>query len=258
MPEPAIPDPDTLPGHVEWRLSAPAADTAVLVAALAGGDAAQAMDYSTRDLYLSRIHAAFFGHRIDATRRCNDCGATFDLDFDLRDVKASLAAAPRPACVAEVRADGRVRLESGHLLRAPTPADGAAVAGLPLEAAEAALLDRCIADDDAHRPLDRAAAEAALEWLAPILDLDLDGTCPECGAVERLWFSMEHYLARSLQRERSRMLREVHLLASDYRWSFDDILRLGRRDRRDLAALAELDRSAARNGGMSGLSGGWT
>jgi hypothetical protein len=249
MPTYSIPDPDALPGHVEWRLAAPGADAETLVAALAGDDAARAMDFSARDLYLAGLYGAFYGHRVEATRRCPDCGAAFDLDFDLRDVMASLAAAPRPACVADVLEDGRVRLDSGHVLRKPTLADGAAVARLPVGAAEAALLDRCVEDGGARGPLDRDAAEAALEWLAPILDLDLEGACPECGAAERLRFSIEHYFARSLQRERTRMLREVHVLASSYRWSFDVILRLGRRDRRDLAALAEDDRSAARTRG---------
>jgi hypothetical protein len=249
MPIYPIPDPDALPGHVEWRLAAPGADAGALVTALAGEEAARAMDFSARDLWLAGLYGAFYGHRVEATRRCTDCGAAFDLDFDLRDVTASLAAAPRPACVAEVLEDGRVRLDSGHVLRAPRLADAAAVAGLPVEEAEAALLDLCVEDGGARGALDRDAAEAALEWLAPILDLDLEGTCPECGAAERLRFSIEHYVARSLQRERSRMLREVHVLASSYRWSFDVILQLGRRDRRDLAALAEHDRSAARTGG---------
>src|SRR5919106_246694 len=205
-----------LEGHVEWQIGGWLGDGARLVARLVGEEAAREMPVGERDLLLAEVYHELFGPRVEASRRCGACGEPYDFDFQLVEVTSSLSATPRPKAVVGLLADGRAQLASGHLVRAPTLADEAAVAALSVEEAEAALLARCVEEGEADAPLEPEAAAAVLEWLSPIVDIDLLGSCPECGAEEATRFSIEHYLIRALLGERRQLLREMHLLAAAY------------------------------------------
>lgn len=200
-----------------------------------------------RDRLMGAVYAQVFGARVLASRRCGACGELYDFDFRLADLEAALAAQPCPPEIVRLDERGHAVLASGHVLRPLTLADEAAVAALPLEAAEAALLERALvsapggADTDGAA-LDPEVAARVLEWLSPAMDTDLEGTCPECGAQELTRFAIEPYLMRALAGERRQLLREVHLIAAGYGWSQAEILGLSRDDRRQLAALIEADR----------------
>ncbi|TVS00164.1 MAG: hypothetical protein EA406_01245 [Rhodospirillales bacterium] len=241
-------DINDLQGSAEWQIVGRQGDGARLAGFLIGEDEVERMPVGERDRLLAQVYEELFGRRILASRRCGHCDEPYDLDFVLADVVAAVAATPQPPEVHRVRDDGRAELASGHVLSAPTHADENAVADLTLEDAEAELLERCIDRSSAHGPLDPETAAAVLEWLSPVVDLDLLGTCPECGVAETTRFSLEHYLVRALAQERTQLLREVHLLAATYGWSRGAVLELARRDRRHLAALVEAERNAWRLG----------
>jgi hypothetical protein len=235
-------------GRLEWQIRGNRGDGIRLVSALLGEEAALALPVAERDRLMGAVYSEVFGPRVLASRVCAACGEPYDFDFLIADVEAELDRQPRPTEVDHLDAAGRAVLTTGHRLRPPTLADEVAVSDLPLEAAEAALLSRCVeapeGGDDAA--LDRDVAEQVLEWLSPITDVDLVGTCPECGATDATRFSIEHYVLRALAADRRQLLREVHLIATAYGWAHDAILGLARDDRRQLAALVEADRRGGR------------
>ncbi|WP_428667459.1 hypothetical protein [Reyranella sp.] len=192
-----------------------------------------------RDRLLAEIYVAEFGDRIDCVLRCEACGSPFDIDFKLGDLLASAGLLPVDIAFAR---NSTVTLDDGRRLRLPRGSDELALQGMSAEAAEAALLARCIVEGDAA-PGDLAVHDA-LEAAAPILDTELDATCPECGAPTQTHFDLQHYLLTSILQEMPARTAEVHLLASTYGWSLHEILELDRKRRRAFAAAIERDRGA--------------
>jgi hypothetical protein len=66
--------------------------------------------------------------------------------------------------------------------------------------------------------------EAAMQALAPALSADLQGQCPECGAIVQVRFEPRAYCVQEL-RDRARFIHEdVDVLARRYHWSEPRIL----------------------------------
>lgn len=198
---------------------------------------------SQRDRLLATVYERTFGPRIESTVRCTLCGELFDLSFILENLLAELTAAASSSA-AEVQPDGTFRLPNGVPFRLPTGEDEMAVAGLSPEDAERELLERCLIEP--ANSVDLEAVQNAMEEVAPILDLDLDAQCPECGARQSVHFDVQLYLLRALEQERTRMAREVHRLAIAYGWSLNEILGLFRSQRRAFVELIEADLSVQR------------
>jgi hypothetical protein len=207
-------------------------------AALRPGEA-QDLTASDRDRLLASVYLAEYGARIDCVLHCAACGAPFDIDFRLPDLMAQLGidlqARPVPH-------DDLVRTADGRRLRLPRGRDEIALLGLPPEAGATALLARCLVQGTAE-PSDPEVL-AALEQAAPILDVDLDATCPECNAAAQARFDLQHYLLATITQESPARLAEIHLLAATYGWSLHDILSLRRRRRRAFAVAIERERGA--------------
>ena len=198
-----------------------------------------------RDRLLAALWQHEFGDTILATHRCGDCRELFDLSFSLAGLVESLEAMPRPEDVDGMTPDGHARLKTGQTVRPPTAVDEAAVAAMPVATAADALARRCVSGGALPAPdvLDRV-----LDWLDPVVDVDLVGVCPECGARQAVRFSIEHYLMTALRLEQRRLMREIHLLAATYGWSLGEVLSLDRQERQVLTAHVEADRHAARAG----------
>jgi hypothetical protein len=207
-------------------------------AALGPGEARR-LTASDRDRLLAEIYAAEFGNRIDCVLRCDACDNPFDIDFRLPELMASLNLPPADVAVAGTPV---VTLDDGRRLRLPRGSDELAVQDSAAEAAEAALLARCMIEGDAM-PADQAVHDA-LERAAPLLDVELDATCPECGAMVQAHFDLQHYLLATIIQEAPARIGEIHLLAATYGWHLRDILELGRRRRRAFATAIERDRGA--------------
>jgi len=98
-------------------------------------------------------------------------------------------------------------------------------------------------------PMGEATLSRDIEAADPALELDLSGTCPECGTAQKTPFSMVGFLSAALARDLRFLLREVHLVARAYRWSLESILGLSRVERQEFARLVLVDqgeRPAAR------------
>ena len=207
-------------------------------AALQPGEACK-LTASDRDRMLAAIHASEFGERLDCVLHCDACEEPFDIDFHLPDLLASLALPPAHVAAAKPAV---ITLADGRRVRLPRGSDELALLGLPPEAARRELLARCMIDGEAD--LEDAAVLDALEHAAPLLDVDLDATCPECGTAVRAHFDLQHYLLTAIRQDAPSRTAEIHLIASTYGWSLGEILGLARQRRRAFARTIERERGA--------------
>jgi hypothetical protein len=197
---------------------------------------------SDRDRLLVAVYRQAFGDRIENTLTCSRCGNPFDIDFSLGNLAASLE---RKNDSPRVRSLGENRFETaeGTRFRLPTGRDERTIAGLPADEAESGLL-RCCVIEDSPATADAAALQELLAEVAPLIDLELEARCPECRCVHALQFDIQSYLLGALIGERARLALEIHRIALAYGWSLEEILSLGRRERRSFIELIDNDAAA--------------
>jgi hypothetical protein len=191
---------------------------------------AEALSACDRDALLAALHRCCWGDRIEATLRCDACSQRYDLSFALSTLQRSLYAEARALAPA---------------LSVPSTADELCTVGLRAHEAASWLAQRSglVSTDEA----DQRGASEALEAAAPLLDLELDASCCECGAPQRVGFDIQSFVLTRMLGERERLLDEVHVLADRYGWSLREILGLDRATRQSLVTrIAELAPVAAR------------
>ncbi len=182
-----------------------------------------------RDRLLAAVYVRTFGSKIVGTITCRACANPFDLDFDLPDLTATLQ--PDGEFIsAQENGQLTFRLADGRCFRLPTGEDELAVWHLAAEQAERELLRRCVIEGD---PLvEPEQVQTAMNAVAPVLDLDLDALCPECGEKQSIHFDIQDYLLAALMSEQPRLTQEVHCIARAYGWGLSEILGLRRSQRR--------------------------
>jgi len=194
------------------------------------------------DRLLAALYVRDFGDRIEGSTTCASCKQAFDLRFSLDDLLARVTTNTSDAAEGP-DADGLFTLSDGRRFRLPTAADQQSVAGLDPETATAELSARCVTSGDPNT--NPELLQTALDDVAGILDLDLDAQCPECDGKQTVHFDIQSYLLRTLAAEQRFLHREVHTIATVYRWRYQEILDLPREDRRAYVALIQADRQAA-------------
>jgi hypothetical protein len=205
-------------------------------AALAADEAGNLTAWE-RDRLLAVLYTRIYGPRIDTTIHCQSCESLFDVDFILQTLMDDLA----PEEIFRDGEDGFFISQHGVHFRLPTGDDECAVFGLPPEQAVVELLQRCLADS---APLDAdtaAEVQKAMQALSPVVNVDLDAKCPECGQAQVVQFDLQRYLLTALMNDRRQLVQEIHLLASAYGWSLSEILNLTRSQRRAFVALVDAD-----------------
>jgi hypothetical protein len=168
---------------------------------------------------------------------CGQCGANFDFRLDYADLPVQEAGAGYPQ--AQVDLDGRQ-----WRFRLPTGADQEILAQLPEAEARHWLLRRLAAAPETMPeagPLLLAAAEAALEAVAPGIVVKVATTCPECGGGNQV--ELDPY--RVLSRRSDSLLQEVHQIAMHYHWREADILDLPRARRQRYLQMIDHARGMA-------------
>jgi hypothetical protein len=197
-----------------------------------------------RDRLLAAIYLHTFGSHIAGTVTCRICGKSFDLDFDLLELQAALQPAEMPAVV---KVNGHIAfvMADGRRFRLPTGEDEIAVWHLSADEALAELLRRCVLKGDPTTDAD--TIQATMKAVAPLMDADLNGHCPECSENQAIHFDIQSYLLSALQAEQPRLTREIHRLATAYGWTLGEILELTRNQRQVYVKLieAEISRSIA-------------
>jgi len=194
---------------------------------LDGLDSSAAMlSASDRDAAFAALHRGLWGDHILSSLACGACGAMYDLSFALSALQRQLLQAAEAVQVIAPRELEDVQGVRWHL---PSADEEDAAAQLGVEAGRAQLLALVSAANAAQRhACDR------LETLAPLIDVDLDTRCAECGQPQQARFDIQSFVLQRLLDEREAVLGEVHALAGGYGWSLQEILSLPRSLRRSL------------------------
>lgn len=74
--------------------------------------------------------------------------------------------------------------------------------------------------------------EQTLETRDPLMTLELESDCPNCGRHFSLPLDLEQQLLSLLQQEQAHLYRQIHVLAQHYHWNENDIMDLSPRRRR--------------------------
>jgi hypothetical protein len=191
--------------------------------------AAAALSACDRDALLAALHRQCWGDRIVSTITCRACGAKYDLSFELSAVQRHLAS-DAPVWLAR---GGVLTSADGRSLTVPDASDEISAVERGVSGAVERLAERAGAEADGI-----AEAAAALESAAPIVDLELDATCPECGGGQNAHFDLQSFVLQRLLNERGVLFADVHLLATTYGWSLGEILALTRHTRRSFVEIA--------------------
>lgn len=203
---------------------------------LLDGPAAAELSATDRDGLLAALHRGLWGDRVVSSLECARCGAMYDLAFDLSALQARLE---------ERREAGRVvaprTLEETRGLRLCLPTAEAEIEAAQFGPAGRARLAAAIAGED-HA--DDPGLELRLEALAPLIDVDLEAPCAECGHPALARFDIQSFVLQRALDEREGLLGEVHALAGAYGWSLSEILGLQRSLRRSLAERLAAERGA--------------
>lgn len=201
-----------------------------------GPPAAGDLSASDRDALLAGVHRALWGDRIVSSFACVACGKLVDLSFELSALQHDLA---RRGEAAQVSAPRRLHDHDGHAYTLPAAADEETAAAL------GALRGRQALASGIRPGADAAALAARLEVLAPLLDVELDAACAECGQAQQMRFDIQSFVLQRLLDERESLLAEVHALAAGYGWSLAEIAALPRGLRRAFAARLQAQATPA-------------
>jgi hypothetical protein len=203
---------------------------------------------SDRDRILAAIYQRAFGDKIENTLTCAECDQPFDLDFSIEELTRSLY--DRSAANYSILDNGEIETPEGARLRLPTGSDEVALEGHPLEHATTTLFDRSVISSTA---MAASAIETLLKEIAPLMQIDLAASCPECGHAHTAEFDIQNYLLGAILATQGQLFASIHLLASVYHWSLSEILSLTRRERRGFVELIEeaSPRESAYGGGFT-------
>jgi len=191
---------------------------------------------SDRDGLLAALHRGLWGDRVVSTLDCAACGAPYDLAFELSALQQSLEAGREAAAVVEPRV---LETSAGFRLRLPDAAEEDEAAQLGPALGRARLAAAVAGPEGADDP----QLEPRLEALAPLIDVDVEAPCAECGHPALARFDVQSFVLQRLLDEREGLLGEIHTLAGAYGWSLTEILGLPRSLRR--AMTEQLGQTAA-------------
>jgi hypothetical protein len=198
-----------------------------------GSDAARALSVGERETVLWRMRAMLSGDRIDAVVTCPACDEKVSIESHVADF-LELASVRTREVVAE-RVGGRLvefRVPSGGDLE-----DLARRHVVDIEEAEAELAAACLLSVDGQSPTVDDIAELAapigerMAALDPAAELLFDSVCPACGFPITASLDATGFLLEEMATGARYLFHEVHVLASNYHWSEDEILDLTPRRR---------------------------
>jgi hypothetical protein len=200
-----------------------------------------ALSMGQRDALLLEFYAVHFNATLASQARCPECGADVEIEMSAEDLLTSETDTGQARCC-------QVEVDSyGVEIRIPTIGDVLAgmVAG---DDPREFLMDRCVSIVHSARPVAGgtlpdavlAAVEDRLSQLDPLADVQLTITCPEC---DHRWcevFDIVEHLWLQLEQQALCMLRDIHVLATAYGWSENEVLQLSPQRRRVYLEMARV------------------
>ena len=206
--------------------------------AAAGPELARRLLVGDRDYLMLQLRRMTLGERISAVVTCPACGERMDVEFRVDEVPVEWRPQHATDHVVSLAAPAGADVPRTARVRLPTGADQEAVLGLETAAAVERLLDRCLVEPDAGlSAAERGAVIAAIDQLAPQVEVELDLTCPECAQAFVVPFDTTAFFLDEVRQSNAHLLREVHTLAFHYHWSETEILGLTRARRRAYLSL---------------------
>lgn len=187
-----------------------------------------------RDRIFAHLYTSIYGSKVESTLQCSNCEEQFDLDFLIPDLVKHYRLTG-----GLLQEDGTYHLEPGIRFRLPTGEDELMLEGLSQAAAEDLLMKRCLVEGDYEK--DRAVIQKIMEEIAPVLNIDMQASCPECGHSQQVQFDIQSFLLTKLKQERPWLIREIHRIALHYHWPHEVIMALPRNLRKQYAALIEAE-----------------
>ncbi|MDB5948006.1 MAG: hypothetical protein JWQ33_3032, partial [Ramlibacter sp.] len=151
---------------------------------------------SDRDALLCALHRNLWGDRIVSSLECEACGALYDLSFELSALQRQLAS---QAEAAAVEAPRTLVDAQGRRYRLPDASEEEEAAQYGLSEGHARLCALVAgADQPAVDEAQDLTLAARLEALAPLVDLELDASCAECGQARQARFDIQSFVLQRL------------------------------------------------------------
>jgi hypothetical protein len=206
-----------------------------------------------REALLLQLRRLSMGDRIECVIACpaKDCGEALDVELSV----TALLLPPYASWPREGTHEVMIEDEVGALrvqFRVPTGADQEAAADLAYRNTGdpvRLLLRRCVSSASSSRgpssvndlsPNAIALLSAAMADRDPQAEIDLELSCPACGASFDTVFDATTFLLADVDARSDRLYREVHSVALHYHWSEHDILSMSRaRRERYLGLIAD-------------------
>lgn len=186
-----------------------------------------AMSIGRRDSTILDLRENLFGSRFVGVTDCPSCGEEIELSFDAIEVRRDVQTVDE----VEMIIDG-VAVQ----FRLPNAGDVVSIENAT-DIAEARdfLIARCILGASRNNeqitvddlsPSTIEAITDRMRDLDPQADVTLDVDCPSCSYAWKEPFDIVSFLWRELRTSSRRLLNEIHLLASAYGWTEEQILAL--------------------------------
>jgi hypothetical protein len=205
----------------------------------------QHLNLSDRDRILATVFSHCFGDAVETVLKCAQCEKPFELGFSLGEFLEELAtpehATPEEATLVPNN-QGIFTLNPGVKFRLPTVRDEIESADLSPDSAAVYLMERCLVEGCIEK--DASVVEDAMQRLAPLLRTELSSNCPHCGQSHRVDFDLMSFSQRCFERDIAMLSREIHCLASAYRFGYEEILDMPRSVRQRLTSLLLGQRTA--------------
>lgn len=172
---------------------------------------------------------------------CRSCSELYDIPVNLNELPVKPAGDLFPFAKTMVRG-------KQVIIRIPTGGDLEAVAGMTVDDAVEFLMENSVIETPDFNikecgVLDLESIHAAIEQEAPDVGTRIQTRCPSCDAEEIVEMDLWHVLRQGVHR--GGILHDVHMLASHYHWSENDILSLTRAKRQVYLKLIDQHRGIA-------------
>jgi len=201
---------------------------------------AQMLPAATRDRLLAQVYLTNFGSKVSGLFDCSQCQETFEIDFQLPELLQSLTPPTHEFTQEE---DGYFHRNGRQQFRLPSGEQELSLSALSPDDAAQLLFELCVPDKDSD--WEQESLQRAMRTVAPLVDLELHATCPECKAPQTVHFDIQTHLLQTVLSEQAQLTRDIHCIAKAYRWRFKDIMELPRTRRKAQVQLIESEYQSA-------------
>ena len=197
-------------------------DRGVLALHAAGVPASQAADLplGERNRVLARLYREHFGAVLEGFTQCTKCGEKLEFHFDLQQVAD---APPIEASQLVVVGRWKFSLPTSRTLAMALNGGEEASAGNRL-------LAHCLEEPVGAVPdwsdEEMAAIEEKLVKADSLAEIQIGFKCPECGADFEDALDIGSFLWSEIENAARQLFDDIHLLASAYGWTEDEVLSL--------------------------------